>query len=1041
MIDLKKNEEYILEYWQKNNINNKIKKQSQKNKRKFYFLDGPPYASGTMGSHHMWVGATKDIVLRFKRYMNYNVHDRAGFDVHGLPIEHKVEKELKLESKAEIETKIGIDNFVEECKKYAKLHVKSGIEIFKRFGVSLDFESIYLAYKPEYIERSWGIFKKIVEANLLYKDFSSLAYCIHCGTVLSAQGSEVEYEDETDPSIFVKFKIKNTNLKIDKKQNIYLVIWTTTPWTLVANMAIAVKTSAEYIIINSENENYIIAKKRLEEFKKLTKKNTEIKMHFFGSELNKTTYLNPLGDIDEIKNKFYKVIADENFVDLEEGTGLVHVAPGHGPEDYKLAKKYKIPIFSPVDEHGNYTLKNYSEIKVPKEANNVILAELKQKNALLFNGNILHSYPHCWRCNSKLIFRVTEQWFINVQKLKSKMIKANKKIEWIPDVAKNWFEDTIRNSPNWCISRQRYWGIPLPIWKCESCNQIKVIGTKQEMIENAIEKIEISDLHRPYIDVIKMKCEKCNSTMNRVKDVFDVWYDSGIAHTASLNNEEFEKYFPADWISEGTDQIRGWFSSLLRTSIALYNKAPFKKVSIGGMVKDEIGREMHRHLGNTITIDELLSFVSVDGFRLWCLSHPRWVELKLNKQELNDADKEIIILYNISNLVKEFNLILDKNQINKNIKIKVPSMKNIRKEDEWILSKLNSLILKTTENMNKYTIHEAVRGLQDFMIDDFSRFYLKFAKQRASESKNEIKIIFNICSYVLYNILIISSIAIPFSCEFIYKDLFNEKESIFMNKWPKHNKKIINKRLEHEFDLLKEVSKTILSLREKEHIKLKWPLQEVIIKLNNDEIIENMYRISDLISSYSNIKSLKIIKSETNKKVIKPIFNKLGPEFKQMAQMIANEIIKQNADDIEIAMEKNNYYPLHTEKGIFNIKPNQIVIIEQPILDDTQSFKYGTIEINKEISNELKYEILIRELIHSIQTTRKEMNLVRLNKIAIHMKTEKDLELEIKKSFNNILNKTNAKTIDFEFIENNVIEKRELKILGYNITIEIEKIK
>ncbi len=1037
MIDLKKNEETILEYWFKNNINEKIREINKSKKKKFFFLDGPPYASGELAGHHIWVGSTKDIVLRYRRYLG-DVYDRAGFDVHGLPIEHSVEKQMNLNSKMEIETKIGINKFIDECKKYAKHQVELGVKTFKRFGISLDFENLYLPYKNEYIEKAWTIFKAIAEKNLLYKDLEPLAYCTHCETVLSAQGPEVEYSDETDPSILVKFKIKKTNIKLNSLENTYLVIWTTTPWTLVANMAIAVKSDAEYVLIGSENENYIIAKSRIDEFVKLTNKNIIIKSNFYGSELKNTVYMNPLGNIDEIEKKFYKVIADPDFASLNEGTGLVHVAPGHGPEDYKLSKKYKIPLFSPVDEHGKYTLKDYIEIKVPNEANKIILSKLKQADALLFLGNIMHSYPHCWRCNTKLIYRATEQWFINVQKLKTKMLRENKKIEWIPDVANTWFYEAIKTSPDLCISRQRYWGIPIPIWKCDSCDEIKIIGSKHEMLENAIIKKDINDLHRPYVDEIEIRCQKCNSEMKRIKDVFDVWYDSGIAHTASLTDKEFEKYFPADWISESADQIRGWFSVLLKTSTALYNKAPYKKVSIGGMIKDELGREMHRHLGNTVSGNELLEFTSADGFRFWCLSHPRWIELKLKKQDIDEADRKIIILYNISELVKEFNLILNNGQKEK-IKYKIPKLKNLEKEDIWIISRLNSLIGKVTQNMNEYKMHDAVRELKEFIVEDFSRFYLKFAKQRATESKKEMKLILNICSYVIYNMLILSSIAIPFSCEFIYQDLFSNKESIFMNKWPKQNKKIINHELENQFELLKDISKAILSLREKEQIKLKWPLQEATIELNNDQTIENVYKISNLIENYANVKSIKIIKSETNKKIIKPIFNKLGPEFKQNAQIIANQLINQDASVVEQDVEKQGYYLLNTGEGNFEIKKDQFVVIEKALEDESAlQFKYGSIKINKNISKELKEEILIRELIRNIQIIRKEINLMKINKINIYIKTEKDVEEIIKRDAENIKQKTNTKQILFE-IDEKILEK-ELQILDYNIKIKIEKI-
>ena len=471
-----------------------------------------------------------------------------------------------------------------------------------------------MPYENYYISKGWGIFKEINSKGLVYKDFAPLAYCPKDETVLSAQGPEVEYEDEDDISIFVRFRIdnqKSKKAKIRLKDNTYLVIWTTTPWTMPSNVAIAVNPKQLYVVIGTGEEHYIVAKERLDAFCAVTDMSAVVRAEFYGSELKGIYYTSPLENEFPAQKELaesHRVILSESFVSVKEGTGLLHVAPGHGPEDFKLGKQNDLPAFSPVDQHAQYTEEAgiFKGLKLPAEANRAVIDKLKEHKSIMYTGSIRHSYPHCWRCHSKLIYRTTIQWFVNIQKIKKKMISANNKIIWHPAAAKEWFADAVESSPDWCVSRQRYWGAPLPIWICEQCKEVEVIGSSKELEERAKLPKELFDLHKPYVDKVTFKCKKCEGTMKRIPDIFDVWYDSGISHTASLTTEEFNRLFPADWITESRDQIRGWFSALLRTSIAAYGKTSFKRVNIGGMIKDELGQEMHRHLGNTISGNELM---------------------------------------------------------------------------------------------------------------------------------------------------------------------------------------------------------------------------------------------------------------------------------------------------------------------------------------------------------------------------------------------------------------------------------------------------
>ncbi len=1043
MLDLKRKEEELVSYWKENQIEDRVRAKNKEGK-KFYFLDGPPYASGELASHHIWVFTIKDMVLRYKRYRGFNVHDRGGFDVHGLPIENKVERSLNLKSKYEIEHDVGVEKFVDACKAYADEQVEKAIHILKRFGVSLDYENVYIPHRNEYISRGWGIFKKMYERGLLYKDGQPLAYCPHCETTLSAQGPEVEYEDENDPSVFIRFKIDaSKDSKISLREGSYLVIWTTTPWTLPSNMAIAVNPKAIYVNARFGEENYIVAKERLDDLARALGSSSIIESEFYGGELEGTYYISPLEEkVPKQKEyrKYHRILISESFVNINEGTGLLHVAPGHGPEDYKLCRPFKIPTFSPVDDHAKYTEEAgiYVGLSLPLEANKRVLSDLKENGSLLFHGTINHSYPHCWRCSSKLIYRATDQWFIDIQKIKKKMLSENERIAWFPENAKGWFADAIESSPDWCISRQRYWGAPIPIWICSSCKNMDVIGSIDELVEKAGLESKPEDLHKPHIDRIQIKCNKCGEKMERVKDIFDVWYDSGIAHTASLSDGEFSKLFPADWITESRDQIRGWFSVLLRTSVAVYGKRSFNRVTIGGILKDELGREMHRHLGNTTSSSEVLGISSGDGYRLWCASHPRWLELKLKRQSLDDAYKNIITLYNIGELAKELKTLAEISDK----KVKKPSAKSLENEDLWIVSRLNSLIESFTLSMEDYKLDVAVNELRKFIVEDFSRFYLKFIKQRASTaSKKELKKLYGIVSYILYNTVVISSIVIPFASESIYLELFGEEGgSVFLKRWPNADKKLINRDLEEEFEVFQEAAQAVLNERERKGVKLRWPVKEVVIKTSRPEVADAIRRLTPLMEAYANAKEVKVVESETSKKRVRPIFQRLGPSFKGSARLVADALLAADAMAVENELRSSGKYLLHTTNGTFEVYPEHLSIYEDAIASSGLAFKYGIVDVDATSSEELKKEVVSREFIRRVQLMRKEMKLTKLDNIKVYLAASDEILSAIRENEKEILGVVRADSISqFDESEREVV-KKEWDILGDIVSIGIKMI-
>ncbi|MBI5228222.1 isoleucine--tRNA ligase [Candidatus Micrarchaeota archaeon] len=905
MYDHKKSEKEILEYWEKNKIFEKVKKKNSGNPT-FYFCDGPPYATGQIHPGTGWNKTIKDSLCRYYRAIGRDVRAQPGYDTHGLPIEVKVEQELKFKHKSDIE-EYGIDKFIEKCKAFATKYIGIMNGQFQSLGVWMNFDDPYITYHDSYINSSWSTLKMAHEKGLMYEDVYVLPYCYRCETTIA--NYELEYGDETDPSIFVKFKLKTNEGKSERKgegksesENEFLVIWTTTPWTLPANLAVMVHPTLPYVKAKVGDEVWIVAKDRLDYLMNLVDKSATVLEEIPGRKLNGLEYHHPFQD--KI-HKFYnrKVVLSDEFVTLEEGTGLVHTSPGHGPADFIIGKRFGIEAFCPVDGTGSYTQDaGIFAGKNVRACNPEIIALIRSNGSLVHEQRIKHRYPHCWRCKTPLIFLTTKQWFISISKIKDQMISEIEKTEWHPDFAKERFKEFVSGAPDWCISRQRYWGIPLPIWKC-TCGEVQVIGSSKDLPK-------MKELHKPYIDEIELPCKKCKKKTKRIPDVLDVWFDSGNAIWASLSENDAEKYSErADLILEGQDQIRGWFYSLLGSGVIRYNQCPYKKILMHGFFVDEKGEKMSKSVGNFVPLEQILEKYGADSFRMWGLSSTVWDELKFSWDEMKKCSSDLNIILNMI-------VFLDRFYPKKKL-IKA----NLNSTDEWILSRLNSTLKTFRSAMENCELNNAVKALRSFIVDDVSRFYMKIAKDRISGGGEDSEgALFALYEVMLTSLKMLGCVC-PLISEHLYQFFFKKYEnedSLFLLSLPGENSNLINTQSEKQMRAINQIFSAAMVGRQAANIKVRWPIRTLHLETTSHEVSEAAKAFEDVLLLLINAKSLSVANVKptgdlalaafesgnvyVDKKIDESLYEEgMMNEVKRRVQMLRKEAQLVESDKIEIS--------------------------------------------------------------------------------------------------------------------------------------------
>lgn len=1034
-------EHKVAENWKEKDI---IKKNFDMNegKRYFTFYDGPPTANGKPHVGHIETRVMKDIIPRYKVMKGYKVIRKAGWDTHGLPVELEIEKSLGISGKEQIE-EYGVEKFVKKCKESVFTYVHMWEEMTNKVGYWVDMENPYVTYHNNYIESVWWALKQMWEKGLLYEGHKVMPYCPRCGTALSSHEVAQGYKDVKDLTCIAKFKVIG-------KENTYILAWTTTPWTLPSNLALCVNKSYEYAEIKAnigtddepKYENYILAKDLIETVLKETP--YEIIKTFKGEELLGTKY-EQLMPFAKVEGKAFEVIHGD-YVTLTDGTGIVHIAPAYGEDDSLVAKKNGIAFVNLVDKSGNFV----KEVepwagRFVRDCNEDICKWLANENKLFSKEKHVHSYPHCWRCDTPLLYYPKESWFVAMSKLRDELVANNSTVNWYPETIKTGrFGKFLENVIDWGISRDRYWGTPLPVWTCEdeNCGHQECIGSIEELKEKALECPEDIELHKPYIDNVYLKCPKCGGKMKRAKEVIDCWFDSGSMpfaqwHYPFENEDMFKNNFPAGFISEAIDQTRGWFYTLMAIGTALFNKSPFENCIVLGHVLDEHGQKMSKSKKNGVDPMVLLDSVGADATRwhFYTCSSP-WLPTRLGIKNVQETQRGF--LSTLWNVYSFYVLYAEIDQFNP---LEYVNFKTENIMDKWIISKLNTLIKEVDDKLAHYDITSAAIQIEGF-TDELSNWYVRRNRERFwSENLTDDKIGAYVTLYkVLTTLIKVAAPFVPFMTDEIYQNLVvgldkNAPESVHLCLWPEVNENAINKELEKEMDLAYKIVKLGRSARNSANIKNRQPLSEMLISIDN---LPKYYE--DIVKEELNVKKVEL-GAEMSKYVdfeIKPNLPVLGKEYGKLIPQIRAKLAEMNQMDLATKVKNGKSEYIEIGDTQIELTADNLLVTMQ----GKEGFAFsgeGEIGVILEttITPELRKEGYVREVLSKVQNMRKDKGFEVLDNINLYVAGSEELEAVIKENEELIKHDTLAKKVVYHEERDNYTTTN---INGNNLDIDIEKV-